>query len=79
MVLYIVLDFGSWTTFVQVFKVEVFDDEDAPERSQEHHVEEMSWDLSQSTVKLYRGNREHSSDWLRTDGLISSANEKRVH
>ena len=28
MVLYIVLDFGSWTTFVQVFKVEVFDDED---------------------------------------------------
>ena len=47
MVLYIVLDFGSWTTFVQVFKVEVFDDEDAPERSQEHHVEEMSWDLSQ--------------------------------
>ena len=54
-------------------------DEDAPERSQEHHVEEMSWDLSQSTVKLYRENREHSSDWLRTDGLISSANEKRVH
>ena len=32
MVLYIVLDFGSWTTFVQVFKVEVFDDERFPKR-----------------------------------------------